>query len=171
MLLLGMVSENERDYAHAAKLLAAVPELVEQRPESVAALASSYYHIGRREEAHQLLESLLARPATPEGKFAAAGVAAEAEDYGMAEKLFESIRSTYPDTTKLAYNLALIQFRTQRIAQSQKTLLDLVSAGRPTAEIYTLLGQCYEKENKPARRRPCLRERYPTGPSPGIQLS
>src|SRR5437763_7853264 len=55
MLLLGMVSENQHDYARAAKLLAAVPDLVEQRPESVAALASSYYHTERRAEAHNTL--------------------------------------------------------------------------------------------------------------------
>ncbi|MGI9070895.1 MAG: tetratricopeptide repeat protein [Bryobacteraceae bacterium] len=147
MLLLGMVSENERDYTRAVKLLAGVPELVEQRPESVGALASSYYHTGRREDAHKMLEALLGRPATPEGIFAAAGVAAQAEDYGLAEKLFASIRSSYPDTTTLAYNLALVQFRTQRIAESRKTLLGLVSTGHATAEVYTLLGRCYEKGN------------------------
>jgi Flp pilus assembly protein TadD len=149
MLLLGMVAENQHDYTRAAKLLASVPELVEQRPESVGALASSYYHTRRREQAHKILEGLLGRPATPEGIFAAAGVAAQAEDYGIAEKLFESTRSSYPDTTKLAYNLALIQFRTQRIPQSEKTLLDLINHGRATGEIYNLLGRCYEKENKP----------------------
>jgi Flp pilus assembly protein TadD len=150
MLLLGMVAENQHDYSRAAKLLASVPELVEQRPESVAALASSYYHTGQREQAHKLLEGLLGRTATPEGIFAAAGVAAQAEDYETAEKLFHSIRSSYPDTTKLEYNLALIQFRTQRVAQSEKTLLDLVNHGRVTGEIYNLLSRCYEKERKPA---------------------
>jgi tetratricopeptide (TPR) repeat protein len=149
MLLLGMVLENEHDYARAAKLLAAVPDLVEQRPESIAALASSYYHTARREEAHKLLEELLGRPTPAQGIFVAAGVAARAEDYGIAEKLLESIRSSYPDKVTLAYNLALIQFRTQRIAESQKTLLDLVSTGHTTGEIYRLLGQCYEKENHP----------------------
>jgi tetratricopeptide (TPR) repeat protein len=149
MLLLGMVSENEHNYARAAKLLAGVPELVEQRPESVAALASSYYHTGQREEAHKVLEALLGRPAAPNGIFAAGGVAAQAEDYGIAEKLFESIRSSYPDPATLEYNLALIQFRTQRVAQSKKTLLQLVNTGRATGQIYNLLGWCYQKENNP----------------------
>jgi tetratricopeptide (TPR) repeat protein len=147
-LLLGMVSENEHEYARAAKLLAAVPELVQQRPESVAALASAYYHTRRREEARKLLEALLGRPAPAQGIFVAAGVAAQAEDYQIAEKLFESIRSSYPDTPAVAYNLALVQFRTQRIVESQKTLLDLVNTGRATGEIYHLLGQCYEKQNQ-----------------------
>jgi tetratricopeptide (TPR) repeat protein len=94
-LLLGMVSENERDYARAAKLLAAVPDLVEQRPESVAALASAYYHTERRPEAHKLLEALSRQPASPQGILAAGGVAVRAQDYSVAEKLFESIRSSF----------------------------------------------------------------------------
>lgn len=95
ILLLGMVSENEQNYARAAKLLAAVPDLVEQRPESVAALASAYYHTGRRQEGHKSLEGLLARPAPPQGILAAAGVAIRAEDYGIAEKLLKSIQSKF----------------------------------------------------------------------------
>ncbi|MBV8811564.1 MAG: tetratricopeptide repeat protein [Acidobacteriaceae bacterium] len=148
-LLLGMVSENEKNYARAAKLLATVPELVEQRPESVAALANSYYQTGRRERAHDLLEGLLGRPASSQGIYAAAGVAAQARDYGIAEKLFESIQSSYPDKEALEYNLALIQFRTERVAESQKTLLDLVNTGRAKSAAYNLLGWCYAKENKP----------------------
>jgi tetratricopeptide (TPR) repeat protein len=148
MLLLGMVSENEHDYARATKLLAAVPELVEQRPESVAALASSYYHTGRREEAHAVLEALLGRPAAPEGIFAAAGVAAKAEDYGIAEKLFQSIRSSYPDTARLEYNVALIQFRTQRIEECQKTLVELINTGRANADSYNLLVTMFTNTNR-----------------------
>jgi tetratricopeptide (TPR) repeat protein len=107
MLLLGMVSENEHDYARAAKLLAAVPELVAQRPESVAALASAYYHTGRRDEARKTLEPLLGQSAPPQGILAAAGVAVRAQDYGVAEKLFESILSSFNTGREKAevYNL------------------------------------------------------------------
>lgn len=140
ILLLGMVSENERDYVRSARLLASVPELVKQRPESVAALASSYYHTGHRDQARQTLEPLLGNPESPQGVFAAAGVAAQARDYEIAEKLFKSIRSTYPNRAALDYNLALIQFQTGRLAQSQTTLLKLVDSGEGNSEIYNLLG-------------------------------
>lgn len=144
VLLLGMVSENLRDYTRAAKLLGSVPDIVSQRPETVAALASACYHTSQRDKAHQLLESLLGRVADPQAMFAAAGVAAQAADYGIAEKLFDSIRSTYPDQAKLTYNLALIQYRTGRVAESQRALLALVSSGHATSEVYDLLGQCYQ---------------------------
>lgn len=94
-LLLGMVSENEHDYARAAELLASVPELVQQRPESVAALASAYYHTERRRQARALLEALPAGSNSPRGILAAAGVAVRAHDYAIAEKLFESVRSSF----------------------------------------------------------------------------
>ena len=150
ILLLGMVEENLRDYVRAARLLASVPDAVAQRPESVAALASAYYHTSQREKAHQLLEGLYGRIADPQGIFAAGGVAAQAGDYGIAEKLFESVRASYPDRTRLGYNLALIQFRTGRAAESQKTLIELVNAGRGTSEIYSLLGQCYQEQGNTA---------------------
>jgi tetratricopeptide (TPR) repeat protein len=146
VLLLGMVSENLHDYPRAAKLLASIPDVVSGRPETVAALASAWYHTAQREKARRLLEGLLTHPAEPQGIFAAAGVAAEAGDYRIAEKLFESIRAIYPDKTRLAYNLALIQFRKGRIAESQSALLALVSTGRATGEVYDLLGRCYQAQ-------------------------
>jgi Tfp pilus assembly protein PilF len=42
-LLLGMVSENMGDYTAAARLLGSVPDEVRKQPESIAALARSYY--------------------------------------------------------------------------------------------------------------------------------
>ena len=57
-LLLGMVSENSGDYATAAKMLSSVPQEVEKQPESIAALASSYYHLNERGKARAALERL-----------------------------------------------------------------------------------------------------------------
>src|SRR5579863_2144300 len=144
VLLLGMVSENLHDYARAAKLLGSIPDIVSQRPETVAALASACYHTSQRDKAHQLLGGLLGHAADPQAIFAAAGIAAQAADYGVAEELFDSICSTYPDPTKLTYNVALIQYRTGRVGESQKALLALVGSGHATGEVYDLLGQCYQ---------------------------
>ena len=127
ILLLGMVSENLHDYPRAAQLLGSIPDTVSQRPETVAALASACYHTSQRDKAHRLLEGLLGRTVAPQALFAAAGVAAQAADYDIAEKLFDSIRSSYQDQTKLTYNLALIQYRTGRVAENQKKMIALMS--------------------------------------------
>ena len=46
VLLLGMVAEELRDYPAAIRLLASVPDLVRERPQSIAALARAYYRTG-----------------------------------------------------------------------------------------------------------------------------
>lgn len=148
LLLSGMVAENLHDYARAAKLLALVPDMVHERPESVAALASAYYNTAQRDKAHKLLEGLLARPVQPQGIFAAAGVAVRAEDYSIAEKLFESIRTSYPDAAALEYNLALIAYRRGRVSESQVKLLELIHAGRATTGAYELLVTIFVKTGK-----------------------
>jgi len=48
-LLLGMVSENMGDYSTAARTLGSVPDEVRKQPESIAALARSYYHLRQTE--------------------------------------------------------------------------------------------------------------------------
>src|SRR5437016_11957265 len=48
-LLLGMVSENMKDYTTAVKMLSSVPAEVRERPQSIAALARSYYRTGATE--------------------------------------------------------------------------------------------------------------------------
>ena len=60
-LLMGMVAENTRDYATAAKMLSSVPEEVRQRPESMAALARAYYHLGDEEKTRGMLAKLSGR--------------------------------------------------------------------------------------------------------------
>src|SRR5439155_339266 len=69
ILLLGMVNENLKNYASAAKLLESVPELLRERPESMAALARAYYRTGRKQKARQTLEDLLHKCYYKQSKF------------------------------------------------------------------------------------------------------
>lgn len=66
-LLLGMVSENGGDYRTAARMLSSVPQEVQKQPESVAALARSYYHLGQTRRAQATLDQL--SPAKPAAVF------------------------------------------------------------------------------------------------------
>lgn len=76
ILLLGMVEEESQNLTRALKLLASVPEQVRQRPESLAALARSYYYSGQQSKSREILKELQSRSAGPEGTFVAAQVAA-----------------------------------------------------------------------------------------------
>ena len=148
LLLMGMVSEELKDYSTAAKVLASVPELVRQRPESIAALARAYYHLDETGNARATLEALLGHPAGDRGVFLGARIAAEMRDFGTAIKLYQAIRATYPDPAALGYNLALAQFNDQRVGDARQTLLAVIDTGHPSGDIYDLLGWCYQKRDQ-----------------------
>jgi tetratricopeptide (TPR) repeat protein len=168
-----MVMENLKDYARAAELLGSVPTLVEQRPESLSALARAYYKIGKKEEARETLEALQKHPAGAAAVFMGGQIAAQADDYEVAEKMLVSIQSTYPNTTLLGYNIALVQYDAGRFREAQETLLGLAQAGNASSEIYNLLGWCYQKQDKPEEARRRLEqaiERDPTRESNYLDL-
>jgi tetratricopeptide (TPR) repeat protein len=150
ILLLGMVADGVKDFKNAVQLLESVPQLVQQQPEAIFVLADAYYGTGAKEKARQTLESLVTHPAGPRGVFLGAQAAASAKDFETAEKLFRSIHSTYPHPDAVGYNLALVQYRTGRIDESQKSLLDLIAAGYQTVDIYNLLALCYHRQGKSA---------------------
>lgn len=147
-LLLGMVSEDLGDHQAAAKLLGDVLPLVAQRPETIAALARAYYHLGETLKARDTLQMLAGHPAGPEAAFQGGRVAAEFGDYDTAEKMFLSIRTTYPDPTVLNYNLALAQYSAKRYVDCEETLQDSIAHGHGTSDAYALLGRAYEKQDR-----------------------
>ena len=90
LLLLGMVSENTADYSTAVKTLSSVPALVRAQPESIAALARSYYHIGDADKARLWLKELLHHSAGTRAVLLGAQIADEMQDYRTAETLLAS---------------------------------------------------------------------------------
>jgi Flp pilus assembly protein TadD len=148
ILLLGMVEENSKNYARAAELLAKVPDLVKQRPESVAALGRSYYQTRQKQKAKETLESFLAQTAEPGNAYLGGEIASENGDAETALRLFASIQSTYPDQPRLAHRVALAQYRSGRYAEAERTLLDLIESGHADTEIYSLLAWSYYKRDR-----------------------
>lgn len=164
-LLLGMVSENMRDYATAAKMLESVPEEVRKQPESIAALARSYYHLRQTKMARATLEQLPLHSAGPQAVLLGAQIADEMQDYETAEKLLASIRSTFPDQPRLEYNLALVEYHAGRFEQSQRILESLMDSGSKDAAISNLLGWCHQKQAQPTEAVQALEESIQLAPS------
>jgi tetratricopeptide (TPR) repeat protein len=169
-LLLGMVSENIGDYATAARMLGSVPDEVRQRPESIAALARSYYQLRQTEKARATLEQLAVHPAGPQAVFLGAQIADQMQDYQTEEKLLASIRSTFPDQPRLDYTLALVEYHAGRFAQSQQSLEALINAGNRDAAIFNLLGWCQQKQARPKEAVQALEEAIQLAPSEGNYL-
>jgi tetratricopeptide (TPR) repeat protein len=163
-LLLGMVSENMGDYASAAKMLAAVPDEVRKQPESIAALARSYYHLRQTDKARAALAQLSSHPAGPQAVFLGAQIADEMQDYPTAEKLLVSILSTFPDQPKISYTLALVEYHSGQFDQSQRTLQELIESGSKSAAIFNLLGWCYHKQAQPTEAVQALEESIKLAP-------
>jgi tetratricopeptide (TPR) repeat protein len=147
-LILGMVAEKQHDYARAAKLLAAVPALVQAQPAATTALAGAYYHTQQRDKARATLEPIIAHAPDSQVAYVAGRVALDGKDYELAERVFLSLRSSYPDTAALGYQIALAQYHQDRFANAEKTLAELVAAGQATSETHNLLGWCLEEQGQ-----------------------
>jgi tetratricopeptide (TPR) repeat protein len=163
LLLLGMVAENMKDYATAARALASVPSLVRQQPESIAALARSYYHLGSRQRARATLDLL--RDRGPQPILLGSKIADEAKDYATATKLLSSIPTTSPDYAEVGYRLALVQYHAGLFEDSQRTLLQLINSRSKSSQIYNLLGWSYEEQRQPAKATDALQEAIRLAPS------
>jgi len=144
-LLLGMVSENSGDYSTAAEMLSSVPDEVSKHPESVAALARSYYQLHERERARTTL-SVLSEQAAGQGVLLGAQIADQAEDFETAQKLLESVLSSDTDFAIVQYRLALVEYHAKRFPESQSRLQRLIDSGHESSQAYNLLGWSYQQQ-------------------------
>ncbi len=157
-LLLGMVAENMGDYREAATMLASVPEQVRQQPQSIVALAKSYYHVSQPEKARAALSALIGHPAGAEAILLGARIADEMADYATAEKLLAEIQGASALSPTAQYRLASVQYHAGKYPESQKTLEQLIESGQATSETYNLLGWCYQQMRQPEKATAALEE-------------
>jgi len=148
IILLAHVSEDLGDHRSAANLFESVPHAVRQRSASLSALARAYYHLGQREKARAALFDLLYNPDDAQGTFQGGQTAVESSDFDTAEKLFTSLRASYPDRGSLEYHIALSEFSAGRYAETEQTLQAALHSGVSTANIHDLLGWCYQRQGK-----------------------
>ena len=147
-LLLGMVAENMREYGMAVRMLSSVPAELQKQPESIAALAVSYYHLGEKYKAQTTLELLKSNPAGTRAVLLGAQVADEMADYDSALQLLNSIRFSSADEADLRYRLATVQFHAGRFSNCEQTLLPVATSGAATGQMFNLLGWCYQKQDR-----------------------
>jgi len=147
-LLLGMVAENMSDYRTAVQMLSSVPAEVQKQPESVGALALSYYQLGEKENARRTLELLKNQAVGPRAVLLGAQIADQMADYDTAEQLLNSMKSTYSDESDLGYRLATVQYHAGKFDRSEQTLLQLIASRNGTGQVFNLLGWCYQKQKR-----------------------
>jgi tetratricopeptide (TPR) repeat protein len=126
-------------------MLSSVPDEVSKQPESVAALARSYYQLHERERARTTL-SVLSKQAAEQGVLLGAQIADQAEDFETAQKLLESVSSSGTHFAIVQYRLALVEYHAKRFAESQSRLQRLIDSGHETSQVYNLMGWCYQQQ-------------------------
>ena len=147
-LLLGMVAENSGDYVTAANMLSLVPKEVEKQPQSIAALARSYYRLQDREKARVTLQMLTSHASSVQAVLMGAQIADQAGDYEKAEQLLDSIGES-SEGENVRYRKASVQYHRGHFADCEQTLHPVLDRPGASPETYNLLGWCYHRLNKP----------------------
>ncbi|HEV2715687.1 MAG TPA: tetratricopeptide repeat protein, partial [Terriglobales bacterium] len=138
-LLLGMVSENSGDYVTTANMLSSVLKEVEKQPESIAALARSYYYLHDREKARATLQMLTSHASSVQSVLMGAQIADQAGDYEKAEQLLDSIGDS-SDGENVRYRKATVQYHRGHFADCEQTLHPVLDRPGASAATYNLLG-------------------------------
>lgn len=146
--LLGMVLENEGQYASAAKLLAPAQDQLKVHPESMAALLHCYYETSKLADAHDLEDSLLRDPSQTQAVFMGSAVAAAAKDYSSAEKMLLAIRDSYRSFAEVDYQLANLRYRTGDYSEAEAMLHRLIAQEGEASKYFNLLAWCLAKQEK-----------------------
>ena len=147
-LILGMVEVDLKHFAAAVRLLVSVPSLIKQHPESMDALAQSYYQPKNQPAARQTLRGLLQVNAPPGALYLGSQTALQAEDYSMAEELLATAQPGYPDRAKLGYFLALSRYRAGKFSECQDTVFNTLAAAPASRELCALLGWCFAQQDE-----------------------
>jgi tetratricopeptide (TPR) repeat protein len=147
-LMLGMVLENQGQYAPAEKLLQSVPDRVSVHPEARAALLHCYYETGHLSDAHRLEDEVLADAKDVQAAFLCATVAVRERDFPPAERLLAAIRDLYPEPAEVEYQLALARYGAARYADAEQILRQLIEKDGEKGQYFNLLGWCLAKEGK-----------------------
>jgi Flp pilus assembly protein TadD len=116
--LLGMVSENEKNYTRSIALLESIPDVTERQPEAFVALASSYYHTGQRESGRSALQKLMNRSVSPQVLWMAGRVAMDARDYTLALKTLSQAARAMPDSYQVFIIMAEAQIKLRYFSQA-----------------------------------------------------
>jgi tetratricopeptide (TPR) repeat protein len=121
IFVLGMVCENQKDYARSIALLESIPEVAKHKSEAFVALASSYYHTNRREDAKAALKKLPSLPASPEVLLMGGRVAMDARDYALAIEIATNGVGRFPSSYELFLAKASAEMELRYFSQAVKS--------------------------------------------------
>ncbi len=131
--LLGMVAENQKDYARSAVLLASVPQVLEQQPAGWVALAHAYYATKHRAEARAALGKLPVDRAGLPVAMAGVRVAMDAADFETALKVATAAAQSFPDSYEAFSTQAALEMKLQAYSDAVRSSREAMRL-HPTAD-------------------------------------
>jgi Flp pilus assembly protein TadD len=144
---LGLIELKHRKFAEAARHLKRVST---QRPDDLPVLQGlleAELGLGSREAAEATVGRLL-KLAPPDAPFyfqLASPLAAHGR-YSTALRVLERARALWPDSSDVAYNLAVVQFQAGNV-EAARNLAETAVHREARADLYHLLGDIYEKQS------------------------
>lgn len=152
ILLMGLVSEANGDYATAARLLESQFELVVSQPDRTVALFHSAVQSGQHSSLPKIIKTLRSR--APEAAWQNAitrctEIAAVAGDLETSQSLFSLISSDQPSRLAAGFEVAKLHFNRGQIQTAEELLSQLAESAAKNADIQTLLGRCYQALHQP----------------------
>ena len=153
ILLLGLVKERNGDYTSAAKLLDSQFALVIAQPDRTVALFHSVVQSGQRAKITKITEALKGR--ANDKLWASAivrctQIAVMSGDLHTAQTLFAWIPDDDPGRPAAGVQLANLLYSRGAVSYAKEFLLQLAQQGVMSADLQTLLGNCFESEHQPS---------------------
>jgi tetratricopeptide (TPR) repeat protein len=116
------------------------------------------FHLGNAAAAIQELKGLSPSELDPASQFRAGYLLAQHDDYAAAVKFFEAVRTQYPESFDVRFNLALCYVQTKRFAEAIAILSDLRDNGQETSAVDNLLAEAQESSGHTQQAADLLRE-------------
>ena len=153
ILLLGLVKERNGDYTSAAEFLDSQFESVISQPDRTVALFNSVLRSGQRDKITKLIDALKVH--VNDKLWASAivrctQIAAMRGDLHTAQTLFAWIPDDDPGRPAAGVQLANLLYSRGEVSQAKEFLLQLAQQGVMSADLQTLLGNCFESEHQPS---------------------
>jgi tetratricopeptide (TPR) repeat protein len=150
-LLLGLVKERTGEYAAAAELLDVQFASVISQPDRTVALFHAAVRVGRRETMAKIIDVLQSRKhdqawKAPIGR--CTRLAAAGGELDAARRLFALLEDHDRERAAAGLELGKALHNRGQAAQAQELLMQMAEQGIESADLQTLLGNCYEAQHQ-----------------------
>ncbi|MEW5978430.1 MAG: tetratricopeptide repeat protein [Acidobacteriota bacterium] len=173
-LFLGLLSLESLDFEAADRHLGRAATLAPGNPKILVPLTRVRLILGKRESALELARKAESVVQTDAERQELGVILAQFEANSEAEALFRELRRKQPDSSEVAFNLALVEYRLGKFQQALQTIQSFGTGRTLTGDFLNLRGWVYNKMRRWDEARVSLEEAIqvePNNPNHYLDLS